>query len=245
MEVKKNPNVDPKRNSKLYFQLGLVAVLLLTYLGIELKTYDKVEKEVTEFFTQNNIIEEEETILTMPPTQKLPPPPPPAPVVIEVVKDEIKIEEKKIETTEAQQDTAVEVVNATEVGDGDGDDFDADIEVPFAVIEQVPLFPGCEKMPKAQQMQCFQEKMNKHVQKHFRYPEEAAEDEISGRVFVAFLIDKDGNFTNIRTRGPKNGKLLEEEAARIFSKLPKIKPGKQRGKAVKVSYTYPIVFRLN
>ena len=79
MEVKKNPNVDPKRNSTLYFQIGLAAVLLLTYVGIELKSEDpRVEVEKLEI-ADNMMGEEEEVILTMPPTQRLPPPPPPAP----------------------------------------------------------------------------------------------------------------------------------------------------------------------
>ena len=85
MEVKKNPNVDPKRNSSLYFLVGLTAVLMLTYVGIELKSEDpRVEVEKLDI-ADDMMGEEEEVILTMPPAQKLPPPPPPAPEVIQIV----------------------------------------------------------------------------------------------------------------------------------------------------------------
>ena len=91
MEVKKNPNVDPKRNSGLFFQIGLVAVLVLTYLGIEMKSEDpRVENEKFAL-TDNLVLDEEDVVLTMPPVQRLPPPPPPAPEVIEVVNVDGKV----------------------------------------------------------------------------------------------------------------------------------------------------------
>jgi protein TonB len=84
--------------------------------------------------------------------------------------------------------------------------------------------------------------LDKHVIKNFRYPEIAQEMGIQGRVFVTFIIDKDGTITGIRTRGPD--KNLEKEAARIIGKLPTMTPGKQRGRAVRVPFCYPINFRL-
>ncbi len=243
MELKKNPKVDPRRNSLLFFQVGLVAILLLSYIGIELKSEDPREDTELGFVTDNLIVDDEETIITLPPVQKLPPPPPPAPEVIEVVKDEIKLEEKKIETTEVEENKPVVVVKASDVG-STGGDMDFDEELPFAVIEDIPLFPGCENVPKAQRMDCFNEKMNKHIKKYFTYPDRAAEDGIQGRVSVQFVIDKQGNITNIQMRGPKGGQELEQEAKRIIEKLPKFTPGKQRGKPVKVKYGLPITFRL-
>ncbi|MGV7107213.1 energy transducer TonB [Flavobacterium sp. U410] len=247
MELKKNPDVDPKRNSGLYFLIGLTSVLALTYIGIEMKSYEKIEETSSEFITDNNVIDEEEAVITLPPVQRLPPPPPPAPEVIEVVKDEIKLEDKKIETTEVQEDKPVVVVKASEVG-GEGDNFD-DIpdEMPFAVIENIPVFPGCEGLPKNKQMDCFNEHMNKHIKKYFTYPERAAENGSQGTVSVQFTIDKSGNVVDImtRARGVKaDADLLEKEAKRIISKLPQFTPGKQRGKPVKVKYGLPITFRL-
>ena len=121
------------------------------------------------------------------------------------------------------------------------EEFD-DIDVPFAVIEDVPIFPGCESVAKSQRRACFQEQMNKHIRKNFRYPDIAQEMGIQGRVYVNFIIAKDGSITNIRMRGPD--KNLENEAARIIGRLPQMTPGKQRGRAVRVPFSIPITFRL-
>lgn len=243
MEIKKNPNVDPKRNSSLYFLIGLTSVLFMTYLGIELKSEDPrvvVEKlDITD-----NFVQDEEAILTMPPVQKLPPPPPPAPEVIQIVDNKQVIEDKKIETTEVDENKPVVVNNAAQYGDEGGTADEIDEEVPFAVIEDVPVFPGCEKVEKTKRLDCFMEQMAKHIKKNQQYPERAQEDGIQGRVSVLFVIDKDGSITNVQVRGPKGGELLEKEAKRVIEKLPKFKPGMQRGKPVKVKYSQPITFRL-
>ena len=243
MEIKKNPNVDPKRNSSLYFLIGLTSILLLTYLSIELKSEDpKVVVEKLDI--TDNFIQDEEAILTMPPVQKLPPPPPPAPEVIQIVDNKQVIEDKKIETTEVDENKPVVVNNASQYGDEGGTADEIDEEVPFTVIEDVPVFPGCEKVEKSKRLECFMEQMAKHIKKNQQYPERAAEDNIQGRVSVLFVIDKDGGITNVQVRGPKGGELLEKEAKRVIEKLPKFKPGMQRGKPVKVKYSQPIVFKL-
>ena len=244
MEVKKNPNVDPKRNSSLYFLVGLTAVLLLTYVGIELKSEDP-RVEVEKLDIVDNFVEDEEAILTMPPVQKLPPPPPPAPEVIQIVDNKQVIEDKKIETAEIDENKPVVVVNnASQYGSEGGTAEEIDEEVPFAVIEDVPVFPGCEKEPKNRRLECFMEQMARHIKKNQQYPERAMEDGIQGRVSVLFVIDKDGSISNVQVRGPKGGELLEKEAKRVIEKLPKFKPGMQRGKPVKVKYSQPITFKL-
>ena len=244
MEVKKNPNVDPKRNSSLYFLVGLTAVLMLTYVSIELKSEDpRVEVETLEI-ADNMMGEEEEVILTMPPAQKLPPPPPPAPEVIQIVDNKQVIEDKKIETTEVDENKAVVVTQASAYGEEGGTAEEVDEEDPFAVIEDAPIFPGCENVPKNQRSACFEEKIRKFIGKNQQYPEKALEDNLQGRVSVVFVIDKDGSITNVQARGPKGGELLEKEALRVISKLPKIKPGSQRGKPVKIKYSQPITFKL-
>ena len=244
MEVKKNPNVDPKRNSSLYFLVGLTAVLMLTYVSIELKSEDpRVEVEKLEI-ADAMMGDEEEVILTMPPVQKLPPPPPPAPEVIQIVDNKQVIEDKKIETTEVDENKAVVVTQASSYGEEGGTSDEIDEEVPFAVIEDVPVFPGCEKVEKSKRLECFMEQMAKHIKKNQQYPEKAMEDNIQGRVSVLFVIDKDGGISNVQVRGPKGGELLEKEAKRVIEKLPKFKPGMQRGKPVKVKYSQPITFKL-
>ena len=161
-----------------------------------------------------------------------PPPPPPAPEVIEIVEDEEEIEETIIESTETDQEEIVEEVEVME----------EELDVPFAIIEDVPLYPGCERVPKSQRRACFQSNIQKHISKNFRYPEIAQEMGIQGRVFVQFIIDKDGSIVGVRTRGPD--KNLEKEAQRIIGKLPKMTPGKQRGRPVRVPFSIPITFKL-
>ncbi|CAI8309659.1 MAG: Uncharacterised protein [uncultured Bacteroidota bacterium] len=156
--------------------------------------------------------------------------------MIEVVEDEEEVEETVIESTETNEDEIIEV-EEVEIEE----EFD-DVDVPFAVIEDVPIFPGCEKVAKSERRKCFQEQMNKHIRKNFRYPEIAQEMGIQGRVYVNFIISKDGSISNIRMRGPD--KNLEKEAQRIISKLPNMTPGKQRGRAVRVPFSIPITFRL-
>ena len=164
-----------------------------------------------------------------------PPPPPAAPEVIEVVEDEEEVEETVIESTETSQEEEVVEIEEVEV-----EEVEEDISVPFAVIEDVPVFPGCEgaKDKKA----CFQEMMQEHIRKNFRYPEIAQEMGVQGRVSVIFVIQKDGSIGDIRMRGPD--KNLEAEARRIIEKLPKMTPGKQRGRPVKVPFSIPITFKL-
>lgn len=235
MQLKKNPKADLTKNSSLYFAIGLASVLFISWQAIEWKTYDKTGYGYEALNVEDDDDEEvpiTEQLKTPPP----PPPPPPAPEVIEIVEDEEEVEETVIESTETDQEEIVEVEDI-EVED----DFE-DVDVPFAVIEDVPIYPGCEKVPKSQRRACFQEQINKHIRKNFRYPEIAQEMGIQGRVYVQFVIAKDGSITSVRMRGPD--KNLEKEAARIISRLPKMTPGKQRGRAVRVPFSIPITFRL-
>ena len=236
MEIKKNPKSNLENYSKIFMQIGLVLALFVTYAAIEKKTYDKTTGSLG-IANMNAMMEEDIPITERVEPVKPKTPPPPAPEKIEVVEDEKEVEETVIESTETDQEEIVEVEDI-EVED----DFD-DVDVPFAVIEDVPLFPGCERVAKSERRACFQEKMNKHIRKNFRYPEIAQEMGIQGRVYVNFIISKDGRITNVRMRGPD--KNLEKEAARIISKLPKMTPGKQRGRPVRVPFSIPITFRLN
>jgi len=112
----------------------------------------------------------------------------------------------------------------------------------ITIIENVPLFPGCERVPKSQRRQCFQEQIQKHINRNFQYPEQAQKLGIEGRVFIQFMIGKDGSIGGIRTRGPHQ--YLEREAYRIISLLPRMTPGIQRGRYVRVPFTITITFRL-
>ena len=238
MEPKKNPKVDLRRNSGTYFVIGLAVVMFFVWRGLEWKTYDKTNEYQISMNVQDVLDEE------VPTTEQIKTPPPPAPPaapeIIEVVEDAAEIEETVIESTESSQDQEVEAV--VDVDDVEVGEEEEEISVPFAVIEDIPVFPGCEQGTKKEKRACFQQKIQEHVAKKFKYPEVALEMGIEGKVYVQFVIDTDGRISQIRTRGPD--KLLEAEAERIISTLPRMVPGKQRGRAVKVPYSIPIGFKL-
>src|SRR5690606_7946430 len=155
---------------------------------------------------------------------------------IEIVEDEKEIEETVIESTETDQEEEIVEVEEVEV-----EEVEEDIEVPFAVIENVPVFPGCEKEKgNNAKKQCMSDKIAQFVNRKFNI-ELAGDLGLEGkqRISVIFKIDKSGNITNIRARAPHPG--LEKEAKRVIGLLPKMQPGKQRGKAVTVPYSLPIL----
>ncbi|MBT8244988.1 MAG: energy transducer TonB [Winogradskyella sp.] len=239
MEPKKNPQSDVRRNSSIYFAVGLVLMLLVTNLAINYKTYDKSDIALDGLNLDDELEEEvpiTEQLVTPPPP---PPPPPPAPEVIEVVEDEEEVEETVIESTETEQDAEI-----VEVEDVEVEEVEEILEVPFAVIENVPVFPGCEKQKgNNAKKKCMSEKIAKFVNKKFN-TDLAGDLGLSGRqrISVGFKVDRSGNVTNIYARAPHPG--LEKEAKRVIGLLPKMKPGRQRGQAVTVPYGLPIVFQV-
>ncbi len=239
MEPKKNPKADVSRNSSIYFAVGLALMLLITNLAINYKTYDKADIDLG-IVSMDDEMEEEipitEQLLTPPP----PPPPPPAiPEVIEVVEDDKEVEETIIKSTETSQEEKIVKVEQVVVKE-----VEEDIEVPFSVIENVPVFPGCEKeKDNNAKRQCMASKISDFVNKKFN-TELASELGLSGkqRISVMFKIDKSGDVVNILARAPHPG--LEKEAKRVIGMLPKMQPGKQRGKSVTVPYSLPILFQV-
>lgn len=240
MKPKKNPKVDLNTNSGLYFVIGLTMVLFLTWMALEFKSYDTTQKRIVTAHMFEPDLQEEAPVteaIKMTP----PPAPPAAPLIIEVVEDEDDIEETLIQSTETDQETEVNAPIMS-VDDVEVEEIEEEITVPFAVIEDIPVFPGCEKGTDSEKRACFQKKLQEHVSKNFHYPVIAVEMGIQGKVHVQFIIDTGGHITNIRTRGPDL--LLEKEAERIIASLPKMTPGKQRGRAVKVPYSIPVSFKL-
>ena len=236
MESKKNPKADVSRNGSIYFAVGLALMLFLTYSSLNYKTYDKSDIDIGKLNLDDELDEEIpiiEQIIPPPP----PPPPPAAPEVIEVVEDEEEVEETVIESTETDQEEEIEVeeIEVEEVYE--------DVEVPFAVIENVPEYPGCERGTNAEKRKCMSDKIAKFVQRKFN-TDLAGDLGLSGRqrISVIFKIDKNGNVTGVRSRAPHP--RLEKEAARVINMLPKMKPGRQRGKAVTVPYSLPITLSL-
>ncbi len=235
MELKKNPKADIRKNTAFYYAVGIAAIVLITYLGINHKTYDKVDFDISQLNIEGEDDEEvpmTEILQTPPP----PPPPPAAPEVIEIVEDEEEIEETVIESTETDETVEIEEVEIEEE--------EEDVEVPFAIIENVPVFPGCErKTNNADRKKCMSEKISKFVRKKFDV-DLASDLGLSGRqrILVAFKINKNGDVVGIRARAPHPA--LQREAERVIKMLPKMKPGRQRGKNVSVPYSLPIIFKV-
>ncbi|WP_333694694.1 energy transducer TonB [Flavobacterium sp.] len=115
--------------------------------------------------------------------------------------------------------------------------------VPFQIIEDLPIIPGCEEIALEERRNCFQLKIFDHIKKNFNYPAEAFKKNIKGRVIVTFAIEKDGSVSIDNVRGPHP--LLENEAKRIISLLPAMKPGFFRDKPVRVTMSIPITFHLD
>lgn len=232
MKAKKHPKQDINRKSGLFFAIGLLCTMTLTYAALEWKTYAKAYNSNISMNRPDTLLEEE---VLKPFTIEQPPKPKIIPPKIKVAEDTDSVEETLIDAIEPDQDT--EIAEPEEIVI---EEMEEDPVVNFLVIEEVPIFPGCEKAK--DKRACFSEKMQKHIQRHFKYPQMEQELGIQGKVNVIFEIGKDGTINNIRYRGPNEN--LEKEAVRIIQKLPTMIPGKQRGRAVKVPFAIPITFKL-
>ena len=216
MIPKKDPKISLENKKGMFFQIGLAVTLIAVLISFEWKSYDKSNYNLGDL----NLDDMEEEIIPITRQEvKPPPPPPPPPEIIEIVEDEVEIEnEVEIEETDTDEDEIVEI-------EEDDEEF-------FMVVENMPEFPGGDLG------------LMKFIQKNVRYPAIAKEYNITGKVYVSFIVDKLGSVTNVKiVRGVD--KNLDAEALRVVSLLPKYKPGKQRGKAVRVMFTIPINFTLN
>ena len=211
-------------------------MVFLSYSTINWKVYDKSDIDIG-LVSMDELDDEEIPLLEQVVPPPPPPPPPAPPEVIEIVEDEEEIEETVIESTETDQEEEIEIE------DLDIEEVEEDIEVPFSVIENVPIFPGCDKGNNDDRRQCMSQKITKFVQRKFN-TDLAGDLGLSGRqrISVIFKIDKTGNVVEVRARAPHP--RLVKEAQRVITSLPKMKPGKQRGKAVTVQYSLPIIFQV-
>jgi len=226
MDSKKTEKADLTRKSFLFFNIGLITALLLALFAFTYKVNDDTSKK--DLGGQDAIIEE---IIEVPPTEQLPPPPPKIeqPQIVEVP-DEKKIEEEIEINMDAETD-----VNETKV------------EIPIApVIEEPKEDPNTiftvveETAAPIGGMGAFYEFVGKKI----KYPAQAKRMGIEGKVFVEFVIEKDGSLTDVKAiKGIGAG--CDEEAVRIVQSAPKWKPGKQRGKPVRQKMVLPISFKLS
>ncbi|MEI3155914.1 MAG: energy transducer TonB [Odoribacter sp.] len=226
MEIKKSPKADLEGKKGIFFEIGLTLALAILLFAFEWKSSTA---EVNAFQTVAEVEIEEEIIPITQQMMKPPPPPPPAPKLtdlIDIVEDDTNIDEE-LEIQDAEDDSEnQEVPDVTDFGDYEGEDTgEAQI---FQVVEDMPAFPG---------------NVTKWISKNVKYPVLAMENGIQGKVFVQFVIEKDGSITDVKvSRGVDAS--LDKEAVRVVKAMPKWKPGKQRGKPVRVSYTLPIFFQL-
>ncbi len=223
MEHKKSNEANLEKKKITLFLIGLVASLALMLVFTELRSASIGDRDLPE---EKSGLEDEEILEVMieqeivPPPP--PPPPPPEPEIIEVVEDEAEVEETEIEA-ETEADEEIEIVE--EVVE------EPVIEKVFSVVEKMPSFPGGE------------EKLYEYLGKNIKYPQMAKEAGVQGRVYVQFVVEKDGSITDVKVaRGIGSG--CDKEAERVVNKMPKWEAGEQRGKKVRVKYTLPVLYQL-
>lgn len=233
MEIKKNPKSNLENFSKIFMQIGLVLALFITYAAIEQKTYDKTYGDLG-LVNMNQELEEDIPITERVEPVKPKTPPPPTPEKIEVVEDEKEIEETVIESTETDETEKVVVEEIVEVAEVE----EVIEDVSFMIIENVPVFPGCTGNNN-ELKDCFSDKVQKHFSRKFdaELPNELGLSPGKKKVYISFKIDKNGNIVDIQTRAPHP--RIKSEVISVMQQLPKMKPGRQRGKPVGVKYSIP------
>lgn len=242
MEIKKNPKQQLENYSKIFMQIGLVLALFITYALIEHKTY---EKNDLQSLGQANMIDDMKEDIPIIEIQEIKTPPKntPPPIVeqIKVVEDEKEIEETVIESTETDETEGV-VVNTDDIVEIEEAE-EVEEDIPFVLIEKVPIYPGCKGNNKELKA-CFTKKVTEHFGKNFNrnLSNELGLQPGKKKLYVIFTIDKRGGISNVKARGPHP--RLEKEVVKIISSLPKMTPGKQRGNPVGVSYSIPITFEV-
>jgi len=226
MEQKKTPKADLENKRFIFTEIGLVIGLALMLVAFEWKSYEKTTVEVTSRQVEN--VSED----IIPITEQKVKPPPPAPVKqvvkINIVEDNITVDDDINIDAEADQNTEVQEYIAPVKADEEESAEEAQI---FMVVESMPEYPGGEAALYA------------YLAENIKYPQMAKESGIQGRVFVTFVVERDGRVTDVRVlRGIGGG--CDEEAIRVVQGMPKWTPGKQRGKSVRVQYNLPVKFTL-
>ena len=224
MQVKKSESASLEKDKLVYVLMGLVFVLSVIYVALEW-----TEREVTKYEVTDTEFLFEEEVEIQQTSQETPPPPPPPAVqeveVLNVVEDNVETESIEVNTEE----TETEVVIAAPV---EAPVEEEEEEVVFVVVETMPEFPGG------------QQALFKYLSENVKYPVIAQENGIQGRVICQFVVNRDGSIVDVEVVRSGGDPSLDKEAIRVIKSMPKWKPGKQRGKAVRVKYTVPVNFKL-
>jgi protein TonB len=225
MEEKKSPKANLENKKLMFMQIGMIISLLIAWLAFEHKSYDK--RQIDESLLNREVVLDEEMVEITKQEEQKPQPveQPQQTTQLEIVEDDVETEDLNI-NAEVEQNEIIEEYVAPEVVEEEV----VEQEI-FQIVEEMPAFPGGEG------------KLMEYVAKNIKYPQIARETGIQGRVFVGFVVEPDGSISNVKLlRGIGGG--CDEEAMRVIKSLPKWKPGKQRGKAVRVSYQIPVFFKL-
>lgn len=225
MQIKKSQHASLEDKKIIYVLMGFVFVLSLCYV-----IFEWTEKEVTKHEVIDAFASIDEELDIQQTTQETPPPPPPAPApqeveVLNVVEDDVETESIEVTAEESTE----EVVIAAPV---EAPEEEEEEEVIFVVVETMPEFPGG------------QQALFKFLSENVKYPVIAQENGIQGRVICQFVVNKDGSIVDVEVVRSGGDPSLDKEAVRVIKSMPKWKPGKQRGKAVRVKYTVPVNFKL-
>ena len=228
MEIKKSDKANLENKKLLFVEIGLVVALGITLFAFE---WTSKETKVSTLEDTTEVLIEEEII---PITQDTPPPPPAAPKIpvlsdqIDIVDDEIELEDDLFMNLEDDASLGVEIMDYIEVEE----EVVEEEAIPFQLVEEKPSFQGGDA-----------NQFSKWVNQRLVYPEIAKENGVQGRVTLQFTVEKDGTVTKVKVlRGVDPS--LDKEAVRVVSMSPKWKPGKQRDRAVPVTYTFPVIFQL-
>ena len=223
MEEKKSPKANLENKKLMFTQIGLIISLAVAWIVFEIKSYDK--REFADVGRTVEIVEEEMVEITKQEQKPQPVEVPKQTTQIQVVEDDVEVEDIEI-NADVDQNEVIEEYVAPEVEEEDV----VEAEV-FTIVEEMPEYPGGLS------------KLTDYLTKNIKYPQMARESGIQGRVFVNFVVEPDGSVSNINVMRSLGGGC-DEEAVRVVKNMPKWKPGKQRGKPVRVSYILPIVFKL-
>ena len=228
MEIKKSEKANLENKKLLFVEIGLIISLLIVYIAFE---WTSKETNMSMLEDNTEILVEEEIIST---NMETPPPPPAAPKIpvlsdqIDIVDDEIALEDDLFMNLEDDASLGVEIMDYVEVEE----EVVEEEAIPFQLVEEKPSFQGGDA-----------NQFSKWVNQRLVYPEIAKENGVQGRVTLQFTVEKDGSITKVKVlRGVDPS--LDKEAVRVVSMSPKWKPGKQRDRAVPVTYTFPVIFQL-
>ena len=228
MEIKKTEKASLENKRLIFAELGLIAALLVVFAGFESSTR---AKEVA-LLQGNTKIDDEGDMMAIP--LDTPPPAPQAPA-LPMLSDDLEIVDNDVTVDldfQSLDDTDVPVDIQEYVRQDVVEEEVEDDPIPFVTVEQKPTFNGGDANGFA-----------KWVNSRLVYPEIAKENGIEGRVTLQFTIGKDGRLQDVKVLNSPD-ESLAQEAVRVVSSSPKWEPGRQRDRAVKVSYTFPVIYRL-